>query len=308
MKRIANIISTGHYVPERRVTNAELKERFTGLGLPEVVDKLEASSGILQRYYAPEDWATSDLALPAAQQALERAGRKPEDVDLIILGTDSPDYITPATSTVLQEKLGAKNAGTFDVVCACASFPTAVASAAGLIATNPAINTVLVLGVSGDYFEHANTVIQMHDYLPRDVTAEAHRIASDHRSERRREAESELTRPAPRPLPAARLDASVRPGKTRVRVRATETLIYGRRDIDLRAVEQLVDSSQLRSIGLLMQRLHDRGGTIADPVVAVLELLEEPVTAWSVRPDGDLARPRLMEVLAAINRLRGSEG
>src|SRR5208282_3691151 len=70
-----------------------------------------------------------------------------EDVDLIILGTDSPDYITPATSVVLQHKLGAVNAGTFDVGCACASFPTALASAAGWIATNASIRTVLVVGV-----------------------------------------------------------------------------------------------------------------------------------------------------------------
>ena len=77
------------------------------------------------------------MALPAARQALERAGVLPEEVDLIILGTDSPDYITPATSVVLQHKLGAVNAGTFDVGCACASFPTALACGAGWIATNP---------------------------------------------------------------------------------------------------------------------------------------------------------------------------
>jgi len=53
-----------------------------------------------------------------------------------VLGTDSPDYITPDTSVVLQYKLGAKNAGTFDVGCACASFPTAIALAAGLISAN----------------------------------------------------------------------------------------------------------------------------------------------------------------------------
>ena len=62
--------------------------------------------------------------LKPARQALAKAGLKPEDLDLIILGTDSPDYITPATSVVTQYKLGAKNAGTFDVGCACASFPT----------------------------------------------------------------------------------------------------------------------------------------------------------------------------------------
>ena len=64
----------------------------------EVINKFEASSGIRTRFYAPDDWATSDLAVEAGQNALEKAGLKPEDLDLIILGTDSPDYITPATS------------------------------------------------------------------------------------------------------------------------------------------------------------------------------------------------------------------
>src|SRR5690606_18916207 len=114
MTRIANITATGQYLPERKVTNAELKEHFEPLGLAHVIDKLEAASGIKQRWWAPDDWTTSDLAVPAARQALERAGRRPEDVDLIIFGTDSPDYITPATATVLQAKLGGRGRG--DVV------------------------------------------------------------------------------------------------------------------------------------------------------------------------------------------------
>ncbi len=142
----ANIVATGSYLPEIEITNDMLREKFDSL-VPEFVDKMEASSGIRSRWYAPPDWAASDLALRAAQQALERAGKKPEDLDLIILGTDSPDYITPATSVVLQAKLGAKNAGTFDVGCACASFPTAISNAAGLMATNPALKTVLVVAV-----------------------------------------------------------------------------------------------------------------------------------------------------------------
>jgi 3-oxoacyl-[acyl-carrier-protein] synthase-3 len=146
MPRLANIVSTAHYLPERKVTNQELNERFAALGNPEVIGKFTKSTGILQRFYAPDDWATSDLAVPAAKEALKRAGRKPEDVDLIILGTDSPDYITPATSVVLQAKIGAKNAGTFDVGCACASFPTALTIASGIIATNPGIKTILVIG------------------------------------------------------------------------------------------------------------------------------------------------------------------
>jgi 3-oxoacyl-[acyl-carrier-protein] synthase-3 len=142
----ANIVSTGSYLPQIEVTNDMLRVRFNG-NAPEFVDKMEASSGIQSRWYAPDDWASSDLALRAATQALQRAGKTAADIDLIILGTDSPDYITPATSVVLQDKLGAKNAGTFDVGCACASFPTAMSTAAGLMASNPALKTVLVAGV-----------------------------------------------------------------------------------------------------------------------------------------------------------------
>jgi 3-oxoacyl-[acyl-carrier-protein] synthase-3 len=145
MARHARIVSTGCHVPQIEVPNDELRRRFAHL--PEFVDKMEAGSGIRTRFHAPEDQATSDVALPAARQALERAGRAPEDVDLIVLGTDSPDYVTPATSVVLQHKLGASRAGTFDVGCACASFPTGLASAAGILATNPAIRTILVVGV-----------------------------------------------------------------------------------------------------------------------------------------------------------------
>ena len=142
----ATIVSTGFYLPEIEVTNDSLREKFNGAS-PEFVDKMEASTGIRSRWYAPADWAASDLALRAAQQALERAGKSADEVDLIILGTDSPDYITPATSVVLQAKLGAKNAGTFDVACACASFPTAISNAAGLMATNATLKTVLVVAV-----------------------------------------------------------------------------------------------------------------------------------------------------------------
>ena len=142
----AQIVSTGICLPEIEVTNDMLRERFR-VSAPEFVDKMEASSAIRTRWYAPAEWATSDLAQRASEQALARAGRTADELDLIILGTDSPDYITPATSVVLQAKLGAKNAGTFDVGCACASFPTAISSAAGLMATNPALKCVLVVGV-----------------------------------------------------------------------------------------------------------------------------------------------------------------
>jgi 3-oxoacyl-[acyl-carrier-protein] synthase-3 len=151
MARIAQIVSTARYLPERVVTNAEIKARLAALSDPKIdpniVDKYASGTGIMQRFQVPDDWATSDLALPAAVEALKRAGRKPGDVDLIIVGTDTPDYITPDTSVVLQHKIGAKNAGTFDVGCACASFPASLAISSGLIATNAALKTVLVIGV-----------------------------------------------------------------------------------------------------------------------------------------------------------------
>ncbi len=145
MSRSARIVSTGSYVPEIEVSNDALRARFDA-AVPEFVDKMEAASGIRTRWYAPPDWATSDLAVRAARKALDAAGKRPEDVDLILLGTDSPDFVTPATSVVVQHKLGAKNAGTFDVGCACASFPTCLATAAGLIATNKSLKTVVAVG------------------------------------------------------------------------------------------------------------------------------------------------------------------
>ncbi len=148
MTRYATIIGTGRYVPENEMSNAKFAELMGQVNpkLAEVVGKFEASSNIKTRFYAPDDWATSDLAVEAAKDALADAGIGPEDLDMIILGTDSPDYITPATSVVVQHKLGATKAGTFDVGCACASFPTGLNIASGLLATNPHMKYVLVIG------------------------------------------------------------------------------------------------------------------------------------------------------------------
>ena len=148
MKRCATIIGTGQYLPEIEVTNEAMAEQIekASPGLGVVIGKFQKSSGIKRRWYAPRDWATSDLAVRAAQAALENAGVKPEQLDMIIVGTDSPDYITPATSVVVQHKLGAPNAGTFDIGCACASFPTGVAIGASLLESNSWMNYVLVIG------------------------------------------------------------------------------------------------------------------------------------------------------------------
>jgi 3-oxoacyl-[acyl-carrier-protein] synthase-3 len=155
MNRYARILSTGRYVPEKVLTNAYFEEI-----LKRPVDEwLVQNVGIRERRVMAPEETTSDLALHAGQQALERAGLTAADLDLIIVATDTPDYLSPATATVLQHKLGAVNAGTFDVNCACAGWVTAADVAARYIMTDPAIHHVLAVGAYGmsrfvDYTDH----------------------------------------------------------------------------------------------------------------------------------------------------------
>lgn len=168
------------------------------------------------------------------------------------------------------------------------------------------VATVLVMGGSGDYFAHADSVIQMHDYLPRDVTAEAHRIADGHAGQRREEGERDLAAPRPRVLQPRSLDPRTGKGKPRVKVRGVDTLVYGEDEVDLRAVEQLVDPSQVRGVARILARLSEFDEAwLSAPAKAVARLLASDWTGLAVRPDGDLARPRTAEVMAALNRLRG---
>lgn len=169
------------------------------------------------------------------------------------------------------------------------------------------VSTLLVMGGSGDYFQHADTVIQMQDYLPHDVTDEARRIAAEHGTRRQAEAETALDRPKPRRLTAKSVDATTGKGKTKIKARGCEALVFGNDDIDLRAVEQLVDTSQVRAIGTLLAQLGEAGASGGDPVRWLQDQLDTAVLADIVpRPEGDLARPRRIEVMAALNRLRSA--
>jgi 3-oxoacyl-[acyl-carrier-protein] synthase-3 len=117
MARIAQIVSTARYLPEHVVTNAELTARFAALGRPDVINKLAARTGINQRFYAPKDWVTSDLALAAAKEALKRAGRKPEDVDLVILGNPFLPLAPFLSALIFSEPLRTRRAqGKFGVI------------------------------------------------------------------------------------------------------------------------------------------------------------------------------------------------
>ena len=140
MTRYAQIISTGRYIPEKMLTNDDLD-----LMLGESVGEwLVENVGIHQRHVMAENETTSSMVVKAADQALERASLKAADLDLIMVATDTPDYISPATASVVQAKLGADNAGTFDVNCACAAWVTALDSAARYIQTDSDISYILV--------------------------------------------------------------------------------------------------------------------------------------------------------------------
>ena len=143
MQRHANILGSGIFIPTEEHDNNEFRARFGA----ESIDKSEEATGIKTRFYAPAGWATSDLAVEACRAVLVNTRVKPEEIDLLILGTDTPDFLTPATSVVVQHKMGLKKAGTFDIGCACASFPTGLTIAAGIIATQPQIRKILLVSV-----------------------------------------------------------------------------------------------------------------------------------------------------------------
>lgn len=140
--RNAAITGTGSYVPERIVTNAELS-RVLG----EDIDEFVANNlGIRERRYCAEDESTADLAAAAAVKALEAAGLSATDIDLLIVATDTPEYVSPATSAVVQARIGAWKAGVFDVNSACAGFVTALDIAWKYIRADERYERVLVIG------------------------------------------------------------------------------------------------------------------------------------------------------------------
>lgn len=140
--REAEIIGTGSFVPERVVTNEEL----SGL-LGEDIDSFVRNTlGIAERRYAGPNESTADLATAAAQRALESAGISAAEIDLILLATDTPEFISPATAPVVQERLGAFQAAAFDINSACAGFVTALDIAWKYIRADERYSRILVVG------------------------------------------------------------------------------------------------------------------------------------------------------------------
>ncbi len=137
---VSSIIGTGSYMPARVLTNHEMEK---------IVDTSDewifTRTGIRERRIAAEGEATSDMASAAARQALEMAGVKAEDLDLIIVATVTPDMFFPSTACMVQKKIGAKNAVCFDISAACSGFLYALQTARHYL-NGGSLKTALVIG------------------------------------------------------------------------------------------------------------------------------------------------------------------
>jgi len=139
-KRTVSIIGTGSYLPARIMTNAELEK------LVDTSDEwIRTRTGIRERRIAAENEYTSDMAVKAAQAAIEQAGITPDELDLIIVATVTPDMVFPSTACCVQRALKARNAACFDISAACSGFLYALEIAQQFI-TSHTCNTVLVIG------------------------------------------------------------------------------------------------------------------------------------------------------------------
>ncbi|MDV7103530.1 ABC-ATPase domain-containing protein [Vibrio sp. TH_r3] len=165
------------------------------------------------------------------------------------------------------------------------------------------ISTLIVMGGSGDYLDHADTVIQMHDYQPIDVTAKAKQVVKLHPSQRLQENEQSLGQFSPRSLHLLGLQKILSDGKFRVTAKGKESLRFGKEFVDITALAQIESSSQVNAVGWIWFQLAQKPGWAKQPLQEINTLLQED---WflSMPNYGDLAKPRALEVLAILNRMR----
>jgi len=144
----SKIIGTGSYLPAQRVTNDELAARLAAAGVDTSDEWIVTRSGISARHYAAANENASDLAVKAGTRALEAAGLVPDDIELIIVATSTPDFYGnfPSTACIVQNKLGIRNNGAaFDVAAVCSGFVYAMSTADAFIKAGNA-KKVLVIG------------------------------------------------------------------------------------------------------------------------------------------------------------------
>ena len=144
-RRYSRITGTGSYLPPRRVTNNDLVAELALQGVETSDEWIVERTGIRARHFAAPNAGASDLAVPAAQAAMQAAGVQPADIDLIIVATSTPDMVFPSTAAIVQHKLGISGCPVFDVQAVCSGFVYALAVADALIANGTA-HRALVIG------------------------------------------------------------------------------------------------------------------------------------------------------------------
>ena len=152
-KQRARMIAIGSYVPEGRLTNADLEK------MVDTTDEwIVSRTGIHERRIAEPGESTADLATRAAEDILATAGVRAEDIDVLMVPTATPEYLFPSTAAVVQDRIGATNAASFDLLAACSGFIYGLAQAYALVESGLAKN-VLVIG--------AETLSRINDYTDR---------------------------------------------------------------------------------------------------------------------------------------------
>ena len=144
MTRYARITGTGSYLPPRRLTNHDLAAELAERGIETSHEWIVERTGIEARHFADAATSSSDLALEASRKALEAAGLAPQDIDLIIVATSTPDMVFPSTACILQNKLGANGCAAFDVQAVCSGFVYALTVADAMIRSGGARRALVV--------------------------------------------------------------------------------------------------------------------------------------------------------------------
>ena len=144
MARYSRITGTGSYLPPRRLTNADLAAELATQGVETSDDWIVERTGIHARHFAASDVCCSDLGVEAAKNALEAAGLKPSDIDLIIVATSTPDMVFPSAACILQNKLGIAGCPAFDLQAVCSGFVYALTVADAMIKTGTATKALVI--------------------------------------------------------------------------------------------------------------------------------------------------------------------
>ncbi|TOP97092.1 ABC-ATPase domain-containing protein [Vibrio parahaemolyticus] len=168
------------------------------------------------------------------------------------------------------------------------------------------ISTIIVMGGSGDYLDVANTVIQMHDYQAVDVTEKAKQVIAQHPTQRHNESEESLQTFRPRALNRVALMNILTDGKFRVSAKGKDSLRFGKEFTDLSALEQIESADEVNAIGWLWFQLAQLPGWCNNPAKDIEEMLSGEWHA-ALPKQGDLAKPRTLDVMAALNRMRKSQ-